>query len=229
MTSDFAEDHGLEVGAPLTLTFLAGKSLDLEVVGVIEGSEVTGEVSVPIDLLADAGVPRQDTSLSITLKMGADPATVGEALDKATEPIPLVDVYDKQGFADSIRGQVNQLLYMIYGAAALAIMIAVIGIVNTLGLSVLERTREIGLLRSIGMTRRQLRLMITLESVAIAVLGAVLGMALGLLFGMLLQRALETDLTSQGLHPSASWWSSAVIAVVVGVLAAVIPAIGPRA
>jgi len=224
VTTDFAKDHDLEVGSPLTLTFLAGKSLDLEVAGIIEGTETTGDVSMPIDLLADAGVPRQDTSISIMLEPGADSVAVGKALDKAAESTPIVAVYDKQEFADSIRDQVNQLLYMIYGLLALAIVIAVIGIVNTLGLSVIERTREIGLLRAIGMSRSRLRRMITLESVAIAVLGAVLGMVIGVIIGVLLRQALKDDLTSLGL-PLGQLLVFLVIAVVVGVLAAILPAI----
>lgn len=224
VSTDFAADHDLGVGSALTLTFLAGKELDLEVAGVVEPAETTGEVSIPIELLADAGVPRQDTSLSIMLDPDADPAVVGEALDEAAESTPIVAVYDKQEFADSIRDQVNQLLYIIYGLLALAIVIAVIGIVNTLGLSVIERTREIGLLRAIGMSRARLRRMITLESVAIAVLGAVLGMALGLVIGVLLRQSLQDDLTSLGL-PLGQLVVFLGIAVVVGVLAAVLPAI----
>lgn len=224
VSTDFARDRGLEVGSPLTALFLAGKSLDLEVVGVVEPTETTGEVSIPIDLLADAGVPRQDTSLSINLEPGADPEVVGRALDDAAASTPIVAVYDKQEFAESIRDQVNQLLYIIYGLLALAIVIAVIGIVNTLGLSVIERTREIGLLRAIGMSRPRLRRMVTLESVAIAVLGAVLGMALGVLIGVLLRQALQDDLTSLGL-PLGQLAIFLGIAVVVGVLAAVLPAI----
>ncbi|MFC6344214.1 FtsX-like permease family protein, partial [Nocardioides hankookensis] len=224
VSTGFAEDHDLKVGSPLKLTFLAGKALDLEVAGIIEGSETTGDVSIPLDLLADAGVPRQDTSLSIMLEPGADPVAVGTAMDEAVASTPIVAVYDKQEFAESIRDQVNQLLYMIYGLLALAIVIAVIGIVNTLGLSVIERTREIGLLRAIGMSRRRLRRMITLESVAIAVLGAVLGMALGLVIGVLLRQALKDDLTSLGL-PLGQLLVFLVIAVVVGVLAAILPAV----
>lgn len=224
VTTGFAADHGLEVGSPLELTFLAGKSLDVAVAGIIDDTETTGDVSVPIDLLAEAGVPRQDTSVSIMLDPGADPATVGAALDKAVTSTPVVAVYDKAEFAASIRDQVNQLLYMIYGLLALAIVIAVIGIVNTLGLSVIERTREIGLLRAIGMSRPRLRRMITLESVAIAVLGAVLGMALGLVIGVLLRQALKDNLTSLGL-PLGQLVVFLVIAVAVGVLAAILPAV----
>ena len=154
----------------------------------------------------------------------ADPVAVGKALDEAAKSTPIVAVYDKQEFADSIRDQVNQLLYMIYGLLALAIVIAVIGIVNTLGLSVIERTREIGLLRAIGMSRSRLRRMITLESVAIAVLGAVLGMVIGVVIGVLLRQSLKDDLTSLGL-PLGQLLVFLVIAVVVGVLAAILPAI----
>ncbi|CAI9416971.1 ABC transporter permease [Nocardioides sp. T2.26MG-1] len=224
VSDGFAADHDLLVGSPLKLMFLAGKTLDLEVAGIIEGSEVTGDVSVPLDLLAEVGVPRQDTSLSIMLEPGADAVAVGKDLDKAAESTPVVAVYDKQEFAESIRDQVNQLLYMIYGLLALAIVIAVIGIVNTLGLSVIERTREIGLLRAIGMSRKRLRRMITLESVAIAVLGAVLGMALGLVIGVLLRQSLKDDLTSLGL-PLSQLLVFLVVAVVVGVLAAILPAV----
>ncbi|WP_435768671.1 ABC transporter permease [Nocardioides sp. SYSU DS0651] len=224
VVEDLARERGLAVGDRLDLRFTGGKRLDLEVVGIVEGSEATGQVSVPLDRLAEAGILRQDTALSILLEPGADPATVHDRVDAAAASVPIVAVYDKEEFSDQIREQVNQLLYMIYGLLALAIVIAVIGIVNTLGLSVIERTREIGLLRAVGMSRSRLRRMITLESVAIAVLGAVLGMALGLLIGVLLRQSLSNDLTSLGL-PLAQLALFLVVAVVVGVLAAVVPAI----
>jgi putative ABC transport system permease protein len=140
------------------------------------------------------------------------------------EDLPIVTVQDKEGFADLIKQQVNQLLFMIYGLLALAVIIAVIGIVNTLGLSVIERTREVGLLRAVGLSRRRLRLMITLESIAIAVLGAVLGLVVGLLIGVALRQSLSEDLTVLSL-PLGSLVVLLVIAVVFGVLAAIVPAI----
>lgn len=221
---DLAKELGLEVGDPLELSFQGGRSLELTVVGIVEENETTTEVSVPLDQLAKAGVLRIDSSISILVEPGADVAQVRDAVDEAAAAAPIVGVFDREGFSDEIRGQVNQLLYIIYGLLTLAIVIAVIGIINTLGLSVIERTREIGLLRAVGMSRAKLRRMITLESVTIALLGAVLGMALGLLIGVLLQRALEDDLTSLGL-PVAQLALFLVVAVVVGVLAAVVPAI----
>ena len=111
----------------------------------------------------------------------------------------------------------------IYALLGLAIIIAVLGIVNTLALSVIERTREVGLLRAIGMQRRQLRRMIRLESVAIALLGAVLGMAMGVIFGVVLQRAVA----DQGIDVLSIPWVQLLIFVlisaVVGVLAAWLP------
>ena len=103
-------------------------------------------------------------------------------------------------------------------------IIAVLGIVNTLGLSVIERTREVGLLRAVGMSRRQLRSMIRLESVAISILGAVLGIGLGLIFGISLRRAMA----GQGITVLSIPWTQLVVFVIlaglVGVLAAVFPA-----
>ncbi len=221
---DYAEDHDLALGDPLDLTFPGGRELEVEIVGIIESSEVTAPISISLDQLEDAGLARQDTGISVLLDSGADAATVKDDLEKAASEVPIVAVYDKEGFSDSIREQVNQLLYIIYGLLALAIVIAVFGIVNTLGLSVIERTREVGLLRAIGMSRAQLRRMITLESVAIAVLGAVLGLGLGLVIGVTLRETLKNDLTSLGL-PISQLIVFLAIAVVVGVLAAVVPSI----
>ncbi|GAA1960580.1 FtsX-like permease family protein [Nocardioides panacihumi] len=224
VTKDIADKHGWKVGSTITLAFPGGGTLKPTIAGIVEPNPVTGQINVPLDRLTAMGIQRQDSSLSIKLAPGADAATVHRALDKVVAPLPIVSVQDRGEFGDSIRGQVNQLLYMIYGLLALAIVIAVIGIVNTLGLSVLERTRELGLLRAIGLTRRQLRRMVTLESVAIAVLGAVFGLVLGVIFGALLRQVLAKDLTSLGL-PLGQLVAFLVIAVVVGVLAAIVPAI----
>ncbi|MFT4288317.1 ABC transporter permease [Nocardioides sp.] len=224
VTTDAATEHGWRVGDAFALHFPGGKTLDLTVGGIFEPTEVMASISVPLDLLAEVGITRQDTSISLMLAPGADTAAVHRALDQVAESAKIIAVYDKAGFADEIRGQVNQLLYMIYGLLALAIVIAVIGIVNTLGLSVIERTREIGLLRAIGMSRARLRRMITLESVAIAVLGAVMGMVVGVVTGVLLRQALREEVTSLGL-PIGQLAAFLVVAVVVGVLAAVVPAI----
>jgi putative ABC transport system permease protein len=135
-----------------------------------------------------------------------------------------VTVKDPEGFAAEQKEQVNQFLYLIYGLLGLSVIIAILGVVNTLGLSVIERTREIGLLRAVGLTRRQLRTMIRLEAVVVAVLGGVLGTLMGVLFGSTMVIALKDE----GLTDLAVPWpwlgGFLALAALAGVLAAVVPA-----
>ena len=219
-----AEDLKAAPGDTIDVEFPGGKKIPLEVVGVFEDTPTTGGITFPLSVLADAGIKRSDSTLSITLADGADRAIVKRDLEDVVKDLPILSVQDKEEFKELISGQVNQLLYVIYGLLALAVIIAVIGIVNTLGLSVLERTREIGLLRAVGLSRRKLRTMITLESVAIALLGAVLGMVVGLVIGVVLRQSLKDDLTVLSL-PLNSLVIFLVVAVIFGVLAAIIPAI----
>ncbi|HYH35476.1 MAG TPA: FtsX-like permease family protein [Nocardioides sp.] len=224
VTTDAAEDYGVGIGDALELTFPGGRTASVEVVGVIEPTPVVGSVNVPLDVLTEVGLKRTDTSLSINLEDGADADAVQAELEEVVADVPIVSVQDKEEFADTILAQINQLLYMIYGLLALAIVIAVIGIVNTLGLSVIERTREIGLLRAVGLSRARLRRMVTLESVTISVMGAVLGMAIGLVIGVLLRESLKDDITALSL-PLSSLAVFLGISVLFGVLAAVVPAV----
>jgi putative ABC transport system permease protein len=219
-----ADDLDARVGDTIDVEFPGGKVVPLEVAGVFEDTPTTSGVTVPLSVLTDVGLTRSDSSLSITVEESADLDAVKQDLDDIVKELPILSVQDKVEFKELISGQVNQLLYVIYGLLALAVVIAVIGIVNTLGLSVLERTREIGLLRAVGLSRRRLRLMITLESVAIALLGAVLGMVLGLVIGVVLRESLKDDLTELSL-PVSNLLVFLVVAVIFGVLAAIVPAV----
>lgn len=221
-----AEELRKGVGDALDLRFPGDAEVRVKVVGVFADSQVTGGITVPLAVLKEAGVQRADNRLSILVDTSDEAATLmaHADLNAVVRDLPIVSVQDKEQFTEGLKGQVNQLLYMIYGLLALSVVIAVIGIVNTLSLSVIERTREIGLLRAVGLSRRLLRRMITLESVTIAVMGAVLGLGLGVAIGVLLQRALREDLTVLAIP----WGSLAVflgVAVLFGVLAAVIPAV----
>jgi putative ABC transport system permease protein len=134
-----------------------------------------------------------------------------------------VQVRDQSDFKKLIRGQIDVLLNLVYGLLALAIIIAVLGVVNTLALSVVERTREIGLLRALGLARRQLRRMVRLEAVVISLFGAVLGLGLGLVWGLTAQRLLAL----KGMQSLSIPWST-VLAVVVGAaLVGLLAAVGP--
>jgi putative ABC transport system permease protein len=154
----------------------------------------------------------------------ADLATVRSDLQEVVADLPTVTVKDPQGFADEQKEQINQFLYLIYALLGLSVIIAVLGVINTLALSVIERTREVGLLRAIGVSRRQLRTVIRLESIVIAVFGALLGIALGVAFGVGLMIALEDQGLTEIVVPWLSLLLFVLAAALVGVVAAVVPA-----
>jgi putative ABC transport system permease protein len=219
-----AQDDHLAMGDHVKLRFPGEHVADVTVSGIFKDTPVIGGYTVPMDLLAKNGIDRTDFSISINAAEGADLSAVSKGLKDVVGDIPIVQVQDKREFIEATKAQINQLLYIIYGLLALAIVIAVFGIVNTLGLSVIERTREIGLLRAVGMSRRRLRVMIGLESVVIALLGAVLGLGVGLLVGVLLRQSLSKDITALAM-PIGQLVTFLVLAVVVGVLASIVPAI----
>ncbi|MCL1898676.1 MAG: FtsX-like permease family protein, partial [Micrococcales bacterium] len=154
-----------------------------------------------------------------------DPTQAREALEAATGPYLTIAVLDRDQFASQVTNQINQVLYIIYALLALSIIIAVLGIVNTLALSVIERTREIGLMRAVGLGRRQLALTTVIEGVLIALFGAVLGLVLG----TGLAATLPVVFSDIGLTTLViNWgWLAALLALagLVGVLAAIWPAV----
>ena len=209
------------VGDTVTVTH-AGESAELTVAAVFERSPVLGNVDYVLDLetMSALGVPELD-ALAYVVADGTVPmAQLQDSLDAAVADIPVVTVNDQEGYAEQLRAPIDQLLFIIYALLGLAVIIAVLGIVNTLALSVIERTREIGLLRAVGLSRRQLRQMIRLESVVIAVLGAALGVGLGIAFGVAVQRSLADEGFEALEIPLAQLGVFVVLSGVVGVLAA---------
>ncbi|MFM8944469.1 MAG: ABC transporter permease, partial [Actinomycetota bacterium] len=147
-----------------------------------------------------------------------------DAIEAVLADYPNVQVYDQAQYRQQQEGFIDQLLALVTALLGLAIIIALFGIVNTLGLSIYERTRELGLLRAVGMSRRQVRAMIRAESVIIAILGAILGIGIGVFFGWALQRALEPEGVTILRIPVGQLAGYVVAAAVAGVLAAVLPA-----
>ncbi|GAB2887373.1 ABC transporter permease [Nocardioides pacificus] len=224
VVSEGVADDGVEVGDVVTYEVF-GSENELEVVGVFEENPLVGFPYVTTEqTLIDAGVPDNDRMLVIEAEPGADLSLVQGGIDEVVSDLRMVTVKDQAEFAAEQRDPIDQLVTMIFALLGLALLIAVLGIVNTLALSIIERTHEIGLLRAIGLSRRQLRRMVTLESVVIATLGATLGVLLGIGFGV----ALTSSLRSEGLEviavPSGQLLIFLGVAVVVGVLAAVLPA-----
>ncbi len=219
-----AKSKGFRVGDSITMKFQA-KDIKLRVVALFPSNPaVPGDYVVTPDTLEQGGLAPLDAMVMVTKEKGASTDAVRKEIEGVVKDLPTVTVKDPEGFAAEQKEQVNQFLYLIYGLLGLSVIIAILGVINTLSLSVIERTREIGLLRAVGVTRRQLRTMIRLESVVVAVLGGVLGTVLGVAFGASMVSALEED----GLTDLAIPWSLLagflLLAAVAGVLAAALPA-----
>ena len=224
ISHSLSERAGLRLGETADLE-MQGGTVPVKVVAIISAAgAVPAEALVSFDTFAKGALAPLDSMVYVRETPDADPAAVRGAVEKIIEDLPTVTVKDPQGYADEQKGQIDQFLNFIYGLLALSVVIAILGVVNTLGLSVIERTREIGLLRAVGMSRRQLRTMVRLESVVVAIFGALLGIGLGLAFGVGLIIALK----DQGLTElSIPWVRLAVFVVVagiVGVIAAAVPA-----
>jgi putative ABC transport system permease protein len=224
VSAQSAQRRGIELGDVVPVKFQAA-TVRLKVVATFGASGVlpTSYIVTP-DTFVKGGLKPLDSLLFVTKDDSADAAAVRRQVDKITADLPTVTVKDPGQYAEEQRQQVNLFLAFIYALLGLAVVIAVLGIINTLALSVIERTREVGLLRAVGLSRRQLRLMVRLEAVVVSVLGAVLGVTMGLVFGVALQRAIA----DQGVDVLSIPWLQLVIfvalAAVAGVLAAVLPA-----
>lgn len=227
ISQNLADEEGWKVGTTVDAGIGTIKKQALTVGGIFEDNEVlAGQLVVPRELYTKA-VPaalQGDFAVYVKAKPGSDQSQLRTELTSTVKPFLVVSVQNGSEFTDSQASQINILLYTIYALLALSVVIAVLGIVNTLALSVFERTREIGLLRAVGMTRRQLRRMITVESISTAVFGAVLGTVLGLVLGITVQYGVR----SQGLEVlSIPWMSLAIVlvaAALAGMVAAVLPA-----
>ena len=222
--ADTAQQHGWAVGTEVLLRFMSGAEVTVRIGGVVEPGGALAGLVVPLDTYRAAGGAAQDTMLLVRLDEGADPAVVGPEVKAAVAANPLVVVADRSEVKERQAAGLDQLLFVVYALLALSLVIAVLGIVNTLALSVAERVREIGLLRAVGATRAQVRAMVRWESVGISVFGGVLGVVIGVAVGVILQRALVdsgiTDLTV----PVLPLLAFLVVAGLAGVLAGALPA-----
>jgi putative ABC transport system permease protein len=173
----------------------------------------------------DRGTPgRLDSLVLLRAADGADVDAVQASAIDRLRPYADAEVLTPDEFAESLSGQVDRFLLLITALLLLAVFIALMGIVNTLALSVFERTREIGLLRAVGMTRRQVRTMVRWESVIIAAIGAVTGSVVGIGFGIALVKALDGEGVSQLSLPGVRLAVYVVLAGLAGMLAALGPA-----
>ncbi len=225
LSDSFASSNGLEAGDSFRLLTQTSKRPSFEVTGVFDSKlNVLGSVLITQPVLARDFSQTQDTIDFVTTESGADAATVQAILTKGVEvAFPTAEVLNQEELKESREEQVNTLVNLFYALLALAIVISLFGIANTLALSIHERTRELGMLRAIGMSRRQVRTMIRYEAVITALIGAILGMILGVVFAALIAQPLKDEGFTLS-YPIVSLVALLVLAGLAGVLAAILPA-----
>jgi putative ABC transport system permease protein len=225
VSDGFASDHGLAVGDRFRLLSQTRRRPSFEVAGEFHSKlEVFGSILITQAAMGREFSQTQDTIDFVQVKPNANPAEVQAILSRGVETaFPVAEVLNQQELKESREEQVDQLVNLVYALLLLAILISLFGIANTLALSIHERTRELGMLRAIGMSRRQVRTMIRYEAVITALIGAIIGMVLGLVFAALIAQPLKDEGFTLS-YPIGSLVFLLIFAAVIGVLAAILPA-----
>lgn len=226
VSQTMAAQNGWTLGKTIPMESSDGNVVDTQVTGIFEDNQLIGDWLVSDEVyrqvMPAATLP--DLAVLVDAKPGTNLAQLRTDLESATKQFVVVQVQDKEEFKGTQGQQIDTLLGILYGLLALAVVIAILGIVNTLALSVVERRREIGMLRAVGMQRSQMRRTIYLESMLIAVFGAAVGVILGIAFGW----GFVSTLKEQGLHQVSVPWEQVIAMLlgsgVVGVFAALWPA-----
>jgi len=221
----YATDNSLEVGSPLAIETPAGKTIRVHVTGIVDppkGGSPFGEVSVS-DATFDASFANHDNEFTFVNIRGGPSEANTAVLERSLEAFPAAVVETRDQFRESRTKQLNQTLQILYALLGLSVIVSLFGVINTLVLSVFERTRELGMLRAIGMTRRQVRRMIRHESIVTALIGATLGIGVGMFLAVLT----TTALSKYGVVFAVPYATLVVfvgIAILAGILAAILPA-----
>jgi putative ABC transport system permease protein len=217
----FAAEEGLAVGDLFPIEFPDGSVEDLEVVAVYGADLLGSDVVISLDAFTTHYQWDWDQMVIILLEDGVDPEAARPALEAVVAAYPNAKLNNAEEYLQAQASQLDLVLNVLTGMLAMAIVIALLGIANTLALSIMERKREIGLLRAVGMTRRQVRRMIRWEAVLIAVFGAVIGLLVGVGLGVAVVMAIGA-----GIQVSVPWANLAiylVLAALGGIAASVIP------
>ena len=221
----YVEDHHLRLGSPVQLEFPTGKKTTVRLKGVWDepkGGSPFGHISISTALF-DKYTPRP-TDLMVLMNTPGGVTDVNTAhLEHVVRDFADAKIQTRDEFKSNFEAPINKLLNLLYALLALSVIVSLVGIINTLVLTVFERTRELGMLRAVGMTRRQVRMMIRYESIVTALMGAALGMVVGIFLAALVTRATS----GSGIVFAIPWIQIVyfvIAALLVGILAAVVPA-----
>jgi putative ABC transport system permease protein len=218
-----AKDHRWKLGDSVEVTFASGGAKVLTLAATYENADVLGPFLITRDLAIANTINNFDSNVYVNAAPGSSASELRTKLDAAVANYPTADVQNAKEFTDAILKPFNMLLGIVYGLLLLSIVIAVFGIANTASLSIHERTRELGLLRGVGMTRRQLRTSIRWESVIVSLFGTLGGLMIGLVFGVAIVTALDKDAVKLTV-PAGVLAFIAALAALAGVVAARRPA-----
>ena len=220
--ADKALDKNLSIGSGVQVTLVDGRSMQLTVAGTY--TDAYGNYAVSRELFEGSNTPLFDSFVYIKAAKGVSDESARTAISAVSEDLGIGKLESRDEYIDTQAGQVDQFLALIYGLLFLSVIIAIVGIIITLLLSVFERRREIGLLRAVGMTRSQVRTMVRWESVITSLFGAVTGVVLGILSGIVIVISLNDSGFSAFTLPIANTIIILVGAFIIGVIAAVFPA-----
>jgi putative ABC transport system permease protein len=220
-----ADARDVQVGDELNLRFDKTGTVSSEIEGIFANKDVVQtNYLMSLQEYDRNFTDRLDFMVFVATASGSTQAEARAAIESAAESFPSVNIADQGEFREQQEQSINQLLGLLTALLGLALFIAVLGITNTLALAVFERTRELGLLRAVGMTKRQTRSMIRWESVIVAVIGAIMGMVVGCFFGWALVRALESEGITELAVPGGQLALYGIAAAIAGVLAGLPPA-----
>ncbi len=224
-TTNFLDANGFNVGDKVSVLGQTGKRSTLKIVGSVkDNASLLGSLVVTQPTIARDFATHQDTYDFIKLAPGTNSDAVKAKITTLlTKQFPTAEVLNQEELKQNQQNSINPLLGLVYALLALAIIVAIFGIANALALSIYERTRELGMLRAVGMSRRQVRTMVRYEAVITALIGAIIGMVIGMIFAALM----SVPLKSQGFvisYPAVQLIVLLVLSGLVGVLAAVAPA-----
>jgi ABC-type antimicrobial peptide transport system permease subunit len=221
--NDFAKDHDLKLDSKVPITFVNGTERSFTVKGIFDppaGGSPFGHATISAETW-DQETPQPKNIFTFVKMAGGETDQNQTALDDALSTFPNAKAQTRQEFIDNQISGLSSVLNILYVLLALSVLVSFFGIINTLILTVFERTREIGMLRAVGMTRRQVRRLIRHESVVTALIGAAIGIALGIVLAALL--IARVDFIQFSL-PVTQLVVFAIAAVIVGIVAAIFPA-----
>ena len=219
-----AKQEDVAIGDKVTVLTRGGRAKDLEIQAISDEPALLGQWTITRASANELSAEPTDFLIAVRLDSGVDVESVREPLKAVIEPYPTMKVQDRDQYTSSIVNQISALLNVIYALLAVSIVIALIGITNTLSLSIHERTRELGLLRAMGMARAQMRSSVRWEAVIVALMGTVIGTALGIGMSWVLVKALASQGITDFSVPPTGMISVVVFGAGLGVLAAVWPA-----